>query len=166
MKTKTVVQVLCVTVLLALGAAHAADATLQPAPDFVLKSLSGENIRLSEYRGRIVMLSFWASWCGECRTQLDRLAEVYASYRDSGFQLLAINLDTERRQAANAAEALGIDYPVLHDAAGEVGRLYEADAMPHVVFVDREGLLRGTVSGYRRGSDEQYLEFIRDLLRE
>jgi peroxiredoxin len=166
MKIQTVAQVLCLAVLAAVNSAYAAEAELLPAPDFVLKSLSGENIRLSEYRGRIVMLSFWASWCGDCRTQLEGLEDLYASYKDSGFELLAVSLDTERRQAANVAESLETRYPVLHDPDGQVGRLYEADSMPHVVFVDREGLVRGVVSGFRRDSDEQYLEFIRDLLRE
>lgn len=136
------------------------------APDFVLKSVGGENIRLSEYRGQIVMLSFWASWCGDCRAQLRALDALQSKYRDSGFELLAVSLDTQMRQAADAAAALEIEAPVLHDAGGEVGRLYEADAVPYAVLVDREGRVRHVVEGFGRDSEELYLSQVRELLRE
>jgi peroxiredoxin len=154
--------------LLATAAGLPADA-LEPAdaaPDFVLKSVDGENIRLSEYRGQVVMLSFWASWCGDCRAQLRALNDVQARYRDAGFELLALSLDTERRQAADAAAALELTLPVLHDAGGEVGRVYEVDTVPYVVLVDREGRVRHVVEGFGRDSEELYLEHVRGLLRE
>ena len=69
------------------------------APDFVLKSVSGKNLRLSEYRGEVVMLSFWATWCGDCRAQLDELGEMRDRYQDAGVELLAVSLDQNARQA-------------------------------------------------------------------
>jgi peroxiredoxin len=133
------------------------------APDFVLKSLSGDNLRLSEYRGEVVMLSFWATWCGDCRAQLAELAAMRDRYRDAGVELLAVSLDQSPRQASEVVEA---SYPVLHDAAGEVGRLYDVTKMPVMVLIDRGGVVREVFEGFRRGNEQQYLERVQALLRE
>jgi peroxiredoxin len=134
------------------------------APDFVLKSLSGENLRLSEYRGEVVILSFWATWCGDCRAQLTELAVMRDRYQDAGVELLAVSLDQNARQASEAMA--GASYPVLHDAGGEVGRLYDVTKMPVMVLIDRGGVVREVFEGFRRGSEEQYLERVQALLRE
>lgn len=134
------------------------------APDFVLKSLSGKNLRLSEYRGDVVMLSFWATWCGDCRAQLDELGAMRDRYQYAGVELLAVSLDQNARAAGDVtAEA---SYPVLHDAGGEVGRLYDVTKMPVMVLIDRGGVVREVFEGFRRGNEEQYLERVQALLRE
>ena len=147
------------------GTAFAAmELTGQEAPDFVLKSVSGENLRLSEYRGDVVMLSFWATWCGDCRAQLEHLGEMRERYRDAGIELLAVSLDQNARQASEGSA--GASYPVLHDAGGEVGRLYDVTKMPVMVLIDRGGVVREVFEGFRRGSDEQYLTEVQAVLRE
>jgi peroxiredoxin len=151
----------------AFGAVAAATRlTGAEAPDFVLKSTSGENLRLSEYRGEVVMLSFWATWCGDCRAQLEELSNMYSHYQDAGVELLAVSLDQDGRQAGEMAAALGVSYPVLHDAGGEVGRLYEVERMPYMVLIDRAGIVRDVFEGYRRGNEQGYLERVQALLRE
>ena len=147
-------------------AGGAAQLTGSEAPDFVLKSVAGENLRLSEYRGQVVMLSFWAAWCGDCRAQLEGLGDMYTRYQDAGVELLAVSLDQSPKQAQDAAAALGGSYPVLHDAGGEVGRLYDVSKMPVMVLIDRGGVVREVFEGYRRGNEEQYLERVQALLRE
>ena len=134
------------------------------APDFVLKSLAGNNLRLSEYRGEVVMLSFWATWCGDCRAQLTELAAMRDRYRDAGVELLAVSLDQSTRQAS--ATVANASYPVLLDAAGEVGRLYDVTNMPVMVLIDRGGVVREVFEGFRRGNEQQYLERVQALLRE
>ena len=134
------------------------------APDFVLKSSSGKNMRLSEYRGEVVMLSFWATWCGDCRAQLAELGAMRDRYQDAGVELLAVSLDQSSRQASEVTA--GASYPVLHDAAGEVGRLYDVTKMPVMVLIDRGGVVREVFEGFRRGNEEQYLERVQALLRE
>jgi peroxiredoxin len=155
-------------ILLVIAAAVPAASELPgtAAPDFALKSLAGENLRLSEYRGEVVMLSFWASWCGECRAHLERLADMYARYQGAGVALIAVTLDQSARQAGETASALDLSYPVLHDARGEVGRLYAVERMPMTVLIDREGVVREVFDGSRRGSEQEYLESVRLLLRE
>jgi peroxiredoxin len=154
-----------VALLAAAGAASAATELLgMEAPDFVLKSVAGKNLRLSEYRGEVVMVSFWATWCGDCRAQLAELGAMRERYRDAGVELLAVSLDQNAREASEITKEAG--YPVLHDATGDVGRLYDVTKMPVMVLVDRGGVVREIFEGFRRGNEQQYLERLQALLRE
>lgn len=137
-----------------------------PAPDFVLKSASGENYRLSEYRGEVVVVSFWATWCGDCRAQLSELNDWYGTYENAGLRMLAVSLDREMSDAEATAESLRLTFPVLHDAELNVGQLYGVSSMPVAVLIDRDGVVRDIVEGFRRSREEAFLERVRDLLRE
>ena len=154
------------TSLVQAQSAEVEDAASNTAPDFVLKSTAGPNLRLSEYRGEVAMLVFWASWCGECRTQLQQFEELHQAYGESGLELLSINLDPSLAQAGETAGALNLSFPVLHDARGEVAESYDVDDLPLVVFVDREGTLRELIEGYSRANQDIYIENLRNLLRE
>lgn len=136
------------------------------APDFVLKSVAGSNIRLSEHRSEIVMLSFTASWCGECRHHEALLAELHSRYRDAGLVLLTVSLDKDRRGAESVANRSDTKHTVLHDARGETGRLYDIDVLPTLVLVDRSGAVRDIFEGYTRGDDHARVERVRAMLRE
>ena len=136
------------------------------APDFALKSTAGPNLRLSEYRGEIVMLAFWASWCGECRAQLQSFNQLHDSYTDIGFKLLSVNFDPQMTKARETAASLDLSYPVLHDPDGAVGELYAVDDVPLVVFIDREGKVREAVAGFSRTDQDYYTDRLRALLRE
>ncbi len=136
------------------------------APDFALKSSSGENLRLSEYRGDVVMINFWATWCGPCRQEMPLLDELYSRYQRVGFNLLGVNIDDDSRRAMQMIEELGVNFPVLFDARKEVSKLYEVEAMPVTVLVDREGNVRYVHHGYKPGYEDKYLDQVRSLLRE
>jgi peroxiredoxin len=138
----------------------------QPAPDFVLKSASGPNLRLSEYRGNVVMINFWATWCGPCRQEMPLLNDLFSRYERVGFSLLGVNIDDDSRRAMDMAEELGVSFPVLFDERKEVSRLYQVEAMPVTVLVDRQGKVRHVHLGYKPGYEEKYLTEIRALLRE
>lgn len=166
-KTATRSRAALAALLVIAGSVSAAtQLTGSEAPDFVLKSMSGANVRLSEYRGDVVMLSFWATWCGDCRAQLEELGAMYTRYQEAGVELLAVSLDQNRRQADELALGLGVSYPVLHDENGEVGRLYDVNKMPVMVLIDRGGIVRDVFEGFRRGNEQQYLERVQALLRE
>jgi len=138
----------------------------QPAPDFALKSSTGENMRLSEHRGDVVMINFWATWCGPCRQEMPLLDELYTRYQRVGFNLLGVNIDDDSGRAMKMIEELGVNFPVLFDARKEVSKLYFVEAMPVTVLVDREGNVRHVHHGYKPGYEEKYLDQIRSLLRE
>lgn len=140
--------------------------TGQSAPDFALKSSSGENLRLSEFRGDVVMVNFWATWCGPCRQEMPLLDELYARYGRVGFSLLGVNIDDNQSKAMTMISELGVDFPVLFDSSKEVSKLYDVDAMPVTVLIDREGTVRYVHQGYKPGYEEMYLDQIRSLLRE
>ena len=136
------------------------------APDFALKSSTGENLRLSELRGDVVMINFWATWCGPCRQEMPLLDELYARYERVGFSLLGVNIDDDSGRAMDMIEELGVNFPVLFDARKEVSKLYEVEAMPVTVIVDRTGTVRYIHHGYKPGYEDKYLDQIRSLLRE
>ena len=138
----------------------------QPAPDFALKSATGENLRLSEYRGDVVMINFWATWCGPCRQEMPLLDELYSRYQRVGFNLLGVNIDDDSARAMKMIEELGVSFPVLFDSRKEVSELYDVEAMPVTVLVDREGRIRHVHHGYKPGYEDKYLDQIRSLLRE
>jgi peroxiredoxin len=138
----------------------------QVAPDFALKSSTGQNLRLSEYRGNVVMINFWATWCGPCRQEMPLLDELYTRYERVGFSLLGVNIDDDSRRAMQMIEDLGVSFPVLFDARKEVSELYEVEAMPVTVLVDREGNIRYVHHGYKPGYEDKYLDQVRSLLRE
>ena len=138
----------------------------QLAPDFALKSSTGENLRLSEFRGDVVMINFWATWCGPCRQEMPLLDELYSRYQRVGFSLLGVNIDDDSGRAMDMIEELGVNFPVLFDARKEVSKLYEVEAMPVTVIVDRTGTVRYIHHGYKPGYENKYLDQIRSLLRE
>ncbi len=138
----------------------------QTAPDFALKSATGENLRLSEYRGDVVMVNFWATWCGPCRQEMPLLDELYSRYGRVGFSLLGVNIDDNPAKAMDMVAELGVSFPVLFDSRKEVSRMYDVQAMPVTVLIDREGTVRYVHLGYKPGYEEKYLDQIRSLLRE
>ena len=111
----------------------------EPAPDFALKSVSGENLRLSEYRGQVVLVVFWASWCPECPQLLDDLQDLYAETGGKGLEILAISVDYLDARSARAAAGATISYPILLDVKRDVVKSYQIEKMPGVVVVDRDG---------------------------
>lgn len=154
--------------LVLLGAVSLASSSLegQPAPDFALKSATGDNLRLSEYRGDVVLINFWATWCGPCRQEMPLLDDLYGRYQRVGFNLLGVNIDDDSRRAMQMVDELGVTFPVLFDAKKEVSKLYRVEAMPVTVLVDRQGKVRHVHYGYKPGYEEKYLTEIRSLLRE
>jgi peroxiredoxin len=137
-----------------------------PAPDFTLKTMDGPNLRLQEQRGRVVMVNFWATWCGPCRQEMPQLNKLYEKYRGSGFVLLGVNVDDDTRNAASVAGKLGVKFPVLLDTDKAVSKRYELATMPSTVIIDRDGKVRYVHRGYRDGFEDLYEKQIRELLKE
>jgi peroxiredoxin len=150
--------------VLAVGTAQAAD--LPSAPDFALRSVSGQNLRLSEYRGQPVLLTFWADWCGTCQAQLTELADLGRRYAGQDVAVLAVSIDgADRREAATSAAArLGLT--VLRDDAQAVARSYDLGTLPVTLLLDPDGRIRGTWERYRPGATGELEAELTRLLAE
>jgi peroxiredoxin len=138
----------------------------QEAPDFTLKSGSGKNLRLRELRGEVVLVNFWATWCGPCRQEMPQLNRLYDQYRQAGFTLLGVNIDDSPEAARVLMRKLGVKFPVLFDTDKRVSRRYDVDAMPATLLIDRDGKVRYVHRGYVAGNEVKYQTQIRELLKE
>ncbi|MFE8069812.1 TlpA disulfide reductase family protein [Marinobacteraceae bacterium S3BR75-40.1] len=152
--------------LLALATLVQADALDTPAPDFTLKSKQGENLRLEDFRGQVVLLNFWASWCGPCRQEMPLLDEIHQQYKDLGFTVMAVSVDEDPANADDFLAKVPVSFPVLYDNESRVSEMYGVDAMPTTVIIDRDGTRRFIHRGYQPGYEEHYREQVKQLIRE
>jgi thiol-disulfide isomerase/thioredoxin len=137
-----------------------------PAPDFTLASKNGGNVRLQEQLGNVVLINFWASWCGPCREELHYLEQLQQEYADLGFTILAVNVDEDPSKANILLDDISVSFPVLFDVNDDVSKLYDVQAMPTTVIVDRDGNQRLLHKGYKRGDEVKYQQAVKALLRE
>lgn len=136
------------------------------APDFTLKSLEGSNLRLEEYRGQVVLLNFWASWCGPCRQEMPLLDRLHHRYEDTGFAVLGVNVEGEAAPAQEIVDAINVTFPILIDDGQQVSQMYNLQAMPSTVVIDRDGVVRYIHLGYKPGDEAKYVEVVKRLIRE
>lgn len=136
------------------------------APNFTLKSNSGKNIRLSELKGQVVLVNFWASWCGPCRQEMPKLEDLYQKYNKLGFTILGINVEEDATKANQIIAKGGISFPILYDNQNSVSKLYNVSAMPSTVIIDRNGNQRAVHLGYKPGYEDLYASEIKKLVRE
>ncbi len=137
-----------------------------PAPDFTLKSNSGQNVKLSELRGQVVMINFWASWCGPCRQEMPLLNQLYQRYEPMGFTLLGVNVEEDSAAADKVLREIPVNFPVLYDNKNQVSESYQVRAMPSTILIDRDGKVRYLHKGYKPGYEEEYQKQVRELIRE
>ena len=137
-----------------------------PAPDFVLKSNTGQNIRLSELRGEVVLLNFWATWCGPCRQEMPLLDDLHQRYKDMGFTVIGVNVENKPEKADAMLAKKPVSFPILYDTKSEVSKLYKVDAMPTTVVVDRDGNMRHLHRGFKPGYEDAYAAQVKQLFRE
>lgn len=137
-----------------------------PAPDFTLKSSDGSNIRLSEQKGNIVLINFWASWCGPCRQEMPLLEEIQKKYSKLGFTILGVNVDKDQAKADKLLKDIPVTFPVLYDNEGKVSKLFDIDSMPTTVIVDQDGNIRFHHRGFKPGVENYYINQIKTLIKE
>ncbi|SEN08001.1 Peroxiredoxin [Lihuaxuella thermophila] len=117
------------------------------APDFKLTTLDGKEMKLSQLRGKAVMLNFWASWCEPCRTEMPAMQKVYEKYKDQGFVIVAVNIAETDVAASQFAKQYGLTFPIWMDRDREAVRLYQIRPIPTSFFIDPEGMIRRKVEG-------------------
>ncbi len=152
------------TIVLA-GCAWAADAG-GPAPPFSLSSVSGDAQTLSQYKGQVVLVNFWATWCGPCQQEMPLLDQMYKKYKPAGFTLIGVNVDKTAPAVKELLARKPVSFPVLLDPANQVSKAYHVDEMPSSVIIDRKGQIRYIHRGYKPGDENEYQDRIRQLIRE
>lgn len=162
-----VLSVIGVALVFSMSSSYAASEKLSgKAANFTLKSRSGKNIKLSELRGDVVMLNFWASWCGPCRKEMPLLEKIHKKYKRLGFTLLGVNVEENSKAAKNYLKDVKVTFPILFDTTNKTSKLYDVSAMPTTILIDRNGNKRFIHKGYKPGYENDYKKQIKKLLRE
>jgi peroxiredoxin len=136
------------------------------APDFTLTAQTGKPVELTQFKGQVVMLNFWASWCGPCRQEMPLLDSIYKKYNKAGFTMIGVNVEPDSKAANDWLKQTPVSFPVGYDKDSKVSRLYDVSGMPSTVIIDRKGNLRYLHHGYKPGDESEYLNSIRSLIRE
>ena len=137
-----------------------------PLPVLSGKALHGANLRTSEYAGEVVLLAFWASWCGRCELQLLQVQELHTTYRGAGLAVVGVNLDDSPAEASEFATGAGVGFPVMHDITKRISRRFALLDLPTLVLVDRGGTVRQVYGRLDRKGRKALVEDIRQLLDE
>ncbi len=139
-----------------------------PAPDFTLKNLDGVDVSLSDFKGKVVVLDFWASWCGPCREEFPFLIELAKENIDKDFTILAVNIDTKIENCKKFIDKQKEKplFPILSDTKGKIPELYKVENMPTTYIIDRSGQVRFIHKGFAESYKEEYRKQIEYLLSE
>jgi peroxiredoxin len=144
--SRAIITVLLV-LLLALTAGCGDSRIGQPAQDFTARDLAGNEVSLSDYRGKVVLLDFWATWCAPCVEELPNVKRVHNEYKNDGFAVIGVSLDNNRSALEAFVQNQGIEWPQVFDGRGwenEVSTVYQVNAIPAMFLIDKEGVLRYT----------------------
>ena len=137
-----------------------------PAPQFDLAAQGGKDVSLAQFKGQVVMINFWASWCGPCRQEMPLLENIYKKYGKLGFTMLGVNVESDSNAAIDWLKQTPVSFPILFDKDSKVSKLYDVTGMPSTVIIDRAGKVRMLHHGYKPGDENEYLDSIRTLVRE
>ena len=165
----TATRLFCLGALIALPALATSVDTLRagaPAPAFQLTSNTGKPVNLDSLKGQIVLVNFWASWCGPCRKEMPILEQLNRQFHNKGVTLIGVNVEPDSAAATDWLKATPVSFPILFDTDSKVSKLYQVEGMPNTVILDRKGNVRYIHRGYQPGAENEYLDQIRALIRE
>ncbi len=173
------VVLLVVAALLSVSAAYSADLNtlisgaglqaLKPGThtiDFRLNNLNGDAVSLSSLEGKVVLLNFWATWCGPCRSEMGSLESLYKKYRDQGFVVVGVNLQESPSDVKAFVEKFGLTFPILLDRSGRVGVTYGARGIPTTYLISKTGEVTSGVIGAHEWATQQMYDLVQALLKE
>jgi len=137
-----------------------------PAPDFTLQDLGGESVTLSQYRGKVVFLNFWASWCPPCRAEMPSMERLYEVFANDDFVMLAVNIEQDAEAVRGFLRQHPHAFPVLLDLEETTQLLYGVDRFPETFLIDRQGRIVERYIGARDWSSVDFLKKIKSMLKE
>jgi peroxiredoxin len=138
------------------------------APDFSGKDLNNNSVKLSDLKGKIILLDFWASWCAPCKKSMPFFIDYFNNNKDSSFVILAVNVDTDNENFRNFRSKMEQDFPfiVVLDSENKIIKKYNIEAMPTTLFIDKKGTIRKITTGFTNDSPKEYTEEIEKLVKE
>ena len=134
------------------------------APTFTLKSPEGKNVSLSDFRGKYLLIDFWASWCGPCMNEMPNIVDIYNSYKDKGLGIIGLSLDSDYKRWKEATQANNMTWLQLSELRGwdsEVAKVNSVQAIPHTIIIDKNGNILAT--GLR---GEDLKQFVAEALKK
>lgn len=156
-----------VLALPAVAAQSASNSAGSVAPDFQLSARGGSEVNLSQFKGQVVMINFWATWCGPCRQEMPLLESIHKKYKPMGFTMIGVNVEPDSQAAEQwLSKQSPVSFPILFDTESKVSKLYKVTGMPNSVIIDRKGNVRVLHRGYKPGDENEYLNQIRALVKE
>ncbi len=137
------------------------------APDFYLPDLEENDVRLSDFRGKVVFLNFWATWCKPCREEMPSMEVLYRNFKQDGLVVLAVSIDrvTTKQEIPPFVKSLNLTFPVLIDSWGQTDKRYKLMGVPETYIIDQQGILREKVIGPRDWTRLDNLEMVTALLK-
>ena len=137
-----------------------------PAPDFTLRRLDGKMVSLSDYKGKVVFVNIWATWCGPCREEMPSMEKLYQELKGEAFEILAVSIDVSGAKAvAPFMEEYKLSFPALLDPGGTIKRLYSITGVPETFIVDKQGIIASKIIGPRDWAKPEVVRLLRDLAR-
>jgi peroxiredoxin len=163
---RLITALLLTTLLCAAAPAYAAVNPGAPAPAFTLAARDGGKLSLADLKGQVVMINFWATWCGPCRQEMPLLAQLHDKYEPLGFTMLGVNVEPDSAAAVAWLKGVPVTFPILFDTDSAVAGRFGVEGMPSSVLVDRNGQVRYVHRGYKPGDEAKYADMIRSLVKE
>ncbi len=166
--TATVRFLLILVLTVFLGNVLAQEKEDSPAPEFQGKTIKGKEIKLSDYKGKVVLLDFWASWCPPCRDEMPQLVKFYKSHKNPDFQLIAVNIDKSAENMQKFLDGLfpQPEFPIVEDDAQKIPALFNIEAMPTTIFIDKKGNIRYRHDGFKDSYVNDFNSELTQLLKE
>jgi thiol-disulfide isomerase/thioredoxin len=138
------------------------------APDFSAETPDKSKISLSDFKDKVVLLDFWASWCGPCRKEFPFLMELYKTYKEKGFEIIAVNLDSESKRMEAFLEKQGapVQFKIALGNGTKIPDIYKLEGMPTTILIDKKGVIRFRHTGFSNSDKKKYEEQLNLLLNE
>ena len=138
-----------------------------PAPNFTFPDLNGQQVSLSDHRGKVVLVNIWATWCAPCRQEMPSMQKLYEKFRGENFEILAVSVDSTGRDAvASFMRKLNLTFPALLDPKGAIGPLYGATGVPESIIIDDEGIVVQKIIGPIDWATPKAFQFFEDLINK
>ena len=138
-----------------------------PAPNFTFPGLDGKGVSLTDYRGKVVFLNIWATWCGPCKQEMPSMERLYKALKGGDFEILAVSIDTMGAKAvAPFMKEYGLSFPALLDTGGTIQRLYGTTGIPETFIINKEGIIEQKIIGSRDWAAPEAIRFFRNLAKK